>query len=71
MPTEAKPRTGNAIVWVLWHKYGDGSGAHIERVYVDEDRARSDYDLLTEGDSKYSASEWRLDKTQFIASAYT
>ena len=24
-------------VWVLWHRYGDGSGAHIERVYAEKE----------------------------------
>ena len=59
-----------SIVWVLWHRYGDGSGAHVERVYVDEDRACCDLSLLTEGDGKASSHEWHLDKVQFIASAY-
>lgn len=70
METEAKPRLGNSVVWVLWHMYGDSSGAHVERVYVDEDRARADFDLLTEGPTKSTAHEWRLDKTRFIASVY-
>ena len=34
--------------WVLWHQYSDKSGAHIERVYLDEKRAREDYALLTD-----------------------
>lgn len=62
--------TGTSIVWVLWHRYGDGSGAHVERVYVDEIRAQEDYALLTEGEGRMSAHEWKLDKVPFISSAY-
>lgn len=28
--------------WVLWHLYSDGSGAHVERVYIDKPRACED-----------------------------
>lgn len=56
-----------SVVWVLWHMYGDGSGAHVERVYVEEHRAQADYALLTEGPTKSTAHEWHLDKVQFIA----
>lgn len=59
-----------SVVWVLWHRYGDGSGAHVERVYVDEIRAQEDYALLTGGDGKASTHEWKLDKVQFIPSMY-
>ena len=49
--------------WVLWHRYGDGTGAHIERVYLDGERAKSDLALLVEGDAcKTGAHEWRLDE---------
>lgn len=48
--------------WVLWHMYGDGSSAHVERVYLDEARANEDFALLTEGNGcKVGASEWKLD----------
>ena len=50
--------------------YADGSGAHVERVYVDEDRAKSDFELLTVGDCKQGTANWHLDKVQFIASIY-
>lgn len=70
MPTDAKPRLGNSVAWVLWHQYGDKSGASVERVYVDEDRAREDYDLLTEGNNKCPEHEWHLDKVWFVPSAH-
>lgn len=48
--------------WVLWHIYGDGSGAHVERVYLDETRANEDHALLTEGNTcKAGTTEWKLD----------
>lgn len=47
--------------WVLWHRYWDGSAAHVERVYLNEKRAKADYELLTDGiDGKISSSEWQL-----------
>jgi hypothetical protein len=53
---------GDPKAWVLWHQYGDGSGAHIERVYTDVERAREDYRLIAEGNAcKTSASEWKLE----------
>lgn len=49
------------MAWVLWHRYSDGSGAHIERVYLDGERAKEDHALLTEGDAcKTSSREWFL-----------
>ncbi len=69
-PLGTKPLNGTAVVWVLWHRYGDGSGAHIERVYVDEIRAQEDYALLTDGTGKASSNEWSLDKVPFIPNAY-
>lgn len=50
-------------IWILWHQYGDKSGAHVERAYQTETRAKEDLALLTEGESKYGAHEW------FIAEA--
>ena len=46
--------------WVLWHMYGDGSGAHIERVYLSGSRAQEDYHLLT--DQPGGCTEWKLDE---------
>lgn len=47
---------------VLWHRYGDGSAAHIERVYIDDEkRANEDLALLTEGEGKAAFGEWHLD----------
>ncbi len=58
-----------SVVWVLWHMHGDGSGAHVERVYVDEFRAQEDFALLTDGiHGKAALHEWHLDKVQFIPS---
>jgi hypothetical protein len=54
----ARPETA---AWVLWHRYGDGSSATIERVYLDEVRAQEDFKLLTEGTRKIGAYEWKLD----------
>lgn len=53
-------------VWVLWHRYSDGSGAHIERVYTDEERAKQDHALLTVGEGK-STGEWHLNLVRFFA----
>ena len=50
-------------VWVIWHMYGDGSSAHIERVYMCENRAASDFALLQK---TIVASEWKLDKIPMI-----
>mgnify|MGYP001615768999 CR=1 FL=1 len=44
--------------WVLWHMYGDGSAAHIERVYLDKERAEEDHSLLS--NLPCSGSEWKL-----------
>ena len=53
---------------VLWHMYGDGSGAHVERAYWDEKRAKEDFALLTEGDCKMGAGEWKLDEVPIVGS---
>ena len=45
--------------WVLWHRYGDGSGAHVERVYTDVGRASEDFELLQK---QPTGSEWSLDE---------
>lgn len=49
-------------VWVLWHHYGDG--AHIERVYLDETRAREDYELTVA--VALSDAEWYLSETELF-----
>lgn len=54
------------MAWVLWHMYGDGSGAHIERAYWEEKRAKEDFVLLTEGDSKSTATEWKLSEVPIL-----
>lgn len=54
--------------WVLWHRYLDGSGAHIERVYLDSDRAEEDHALLTKGEAKAHDGEWRLDEVPVVGS---
>lgn len=44
--------------YVLWHMHGDGSGAHVERVYLDAIRADQDFKLLSK---QPDGSEWKLD----------
>jgi hypothetical protein len=40
-------------VWVLSWRYGDGSGSGVLRVYLTEDRARLDLELIeSEGTGK-------------------
>ena len=46
--------------WVLWHRYGDGSGAHIERVYLEPARAEQDHNLLA--NQPGGSTDWHLDK---------
>jgi len=36
----------NETVFILWWSYLDGSDMDIERVYIDKQRAKEDYDLL-------------------------
>lgn len=52
-------------VWVLWHRYHDWSGAHIERVYLSRSRADSDLALLTEGQAgKQVDGVWTVDQLE-------
>lgn len=53
-------------IWVLWHRYSDGSGAHVERAYFSEERARDDLQLLTEGEGE-RAHGWWLVQVPLIA----
>jgi hypothetical protein len=53
------------VVWVLWHRYGDGSGAHIERAYLDGLRARQDHELLAKAPG---GGEWHLDEVPLFGS---
>lgn len=48
--------------WVLWHMYGDGSDVHIERVYLEQDRAQEDYTLLK--NQPGGTTEWHLEKVR-------
>jgi hypothetical protein len=50
--------------WVLWHMYGDGSGAHVERVYLDEARAEEDFKLTQA--ASLGTSEWKLDVVPIV-----
>ncbi len=52
--------------WVLWHMYGDGSAAHIERVYLEEQRATEDLCLLKD---RPDGHEWKLDKAPIFCDA--
>jgi hypothetical protein len=40
----------NQEAFVLWWKYSDGSGMGVLRVYLDEERANSDFDLVQGAD---------------------
>lgn len=53
-----QPITSTA--WVLWHMYGDGSSAHVERAYTNEKRAKDDFALLN--GQPGGASEWKLNE---------
>jgi len=62
-------KTDDDYAWVIWHKYGDGSGAHIERVYITEERAKEDFDLLVGGpepSTKSTSNEWFLTKVDLV-----
>jgi hypothetical protein len=49
--------------WVLWWRYGDGSGSGIERVYDNETRANEDYALASK---TQDVLEWHLDQVPFF-----
>lgn len=51
-------------IWVLWHMYGDGSAAHVQRAYINKERAEQDYELITSPLS--DSGEWHLDKIELI-----
>ena len=46
--------------WVLWFKFLDGSGSHIQRAYTDEKRANEDFELLRS--DPRGSEEWILSK---------
>ena len=54
-------------IWVLWHRYYDGSGASVVRAYLDEVRAKADHELLI--DQPGGSTEWHLDKVPLFGSA--
>lgn len=34
--------------WVLWWRYSDGSSFEVVRAYLDETRAKEDFDLVSQ-----------------------
>jgi hypothetical protein len=56
-------------MWVLWHRYSDGSGAHIERVYREEGRAREDLALMERATEVGGSSGWKLDEVPMTGSS--
>ena len=49
---------------VLWHMYGDGSSAHVERVYLDAERAKEDFALVSK--ASFGGGEWKLDEVPVV-----
>ena len=47
--------------WVLWHRYSDGSAAHVARVYLDKQRGVDDLELLVM-DEATAVTGWKLDE---------
>ncbi len=50
-------------VYVIWGKYGDGSGHKILRAYAHKSRAESDLKLINEADS---SMQWYIDELDLI-----
>jgi hypothetical protein len=49
-----------AKAWVLSWRYSDGSNGGVERVYLDEARARADHELVSSDAT--GCREWKLDE---------
>lgn len=52
--------------WVLWHKYADGSAAHVERVYLDAGRGDEDLALLKAANDVGGAGVWTIDEVRVV-----
>lgn len=52
--------------WILWHKYADGSAAHIERVYLDFARGAEDLALTKATSDVGGSGNWLLDEVTVV-----